>query len=72
MVRSAGDPRGAAGLLLLSPGIVLMGALLGAVLAPSTAAQEEAEGVLVQTVVDPDLSAALRDCILQSVQAQAP
>jgi hypothetical protein len=70
--KGGGDPRGVAGLIILSPGIVAVGALAGAVFAPSAAAVEEAETVLDQAVADPDLPAAVRDRLLQAVQTQRP
>ncbi len=72
MARSGGDPRGTAGLIMVSPGIAAVGALLGAVLAPSAAGVEEAETVLDQAVADPDLQVAVRDCIVQAVQGRRP
>lgn len=71
-LRGCSDPRAGAGLIMLSPGIVAVGALVGAVLAPSAAAVEEAETVLDQAVADPDLPVAVRDRILQAVQRQRP
>jgi hypothetical protein len=49
-----------------------VGALVGAVLAPSAAAVEEAETILDQVVTDPDLPVAVRDRLLRAVQNQRP
>jgi hypothetical protein len=67
-----GHPMGSAGLIMLSPGFVAIGALLGAALAPSAEAVEEAETLLDLAVADPDLPAAVRDHIVQAVQGQNP
>jgi hypothetical protein len=71
-IKGGGDPRGAAGLIMLSPGIVAVGALVGAVLAPSAAAVAEAKTVLDQAVADPALPVAVRDRLLHAVQRQRP
>ncbi len=67
-----GDPRGLVGLILFGPPIAGVGALVGAVLAPSEAAVVEAETVLNEAVVDPDLVVGLRDRFLQAVQRRRP
>ena len=72
MVSGGGDPRGMVGLIILSPAIVGVGALIGAVVAPSAAAVEEAETVLDRAVADPDLPVAVRNRILEAVQRQRP
>ncbi len=71
-VMERGDPRGLAALILFGPPIVGVGALVGAVLAPSAAAVAEAETVLSEVVVDPDLLVALRDRFLQAVRRRRP
>ncbi len=69
---SGGNPMGAAGAILLSPGFAAVGALVGAVLAPSAAAVEEAETVLDQVAADPDVLLAIHDRLLQAVQRRRP
>jgi hypothetical protein len=72
MLKGPGDPMGTAGLILFSPGIVAVGALVGAVLAPSAESVAAAEAILAHAVADPDLPVAVRECILRAVQGRRP
>ena len=72
LTKSPGDPRGVAGLIMLSPGIVAVGALVGAASAPSAAAVAEAETVLAEVVADPDLLVTVRTRLLQAVHCRRP
>jgi hypothetical protein len=68
----SGGGMGALGVIILSPGIAALGALVGAALAPSAAAVADAEVILDQVVADPDIPVAVRDHILQAVHIQRP
>ncbi len=71
-VASRADPLTIAGLILLSPGIVAGGALVGAALTPSATAVAEAETVLNEVAADPGLATAVRERFLQAVRRRRP
>lgn len=65
-----GDPRGAAALVMMSPGIALIGAVVGAAVAPSEAAVVKAEKALAEVMAEPGLAEDLQQRVAAKAQSR--